>query len=135
LQFIITRTYFMANAYPRVASVIAVTYVVVALGSALLHFSSGGHAYTIRFNTTHLILWLEAILAIIIAYGLWQRYSWAWWLGIGAAAWQLFRLGSRIFKHFSLSHPPGAITLFIAALLIGFLVLLFQSKTRTSCNR
>jgi hypothetical protein len=119
----------------RIASVIALAYLAVVLGGTLVHFANTGDTYTLRVSLTQPATWLASIVAAVVAFGLWRRYRWAWWLGVGAAAFQLFRLGAWLAEHYSLSKLPGASAALVGLLLIVFLAMLLPSKVRASCNR
>jgi uncharacterized membrane protein (DUF2068 family) len=79
--------------------------------------------------------WIAGLTALLVAWGLWKHYRWAWWLGMGAASFQLYRVGSWIVDHFGLSRPPAFAPLLVAVLLLTFLVLALPSSVRTSCSR
>ena len=125
----------MTHTRLRVASVTAIAYLTVVLGGTLIHFARTGDAFTLRFSLTQPGTWIATFIAALVAWGLWKQYKWAWWLGVGAAGYQLFRVGSWIVGHFSVSRPPGFGPLLVTALLLAFLVLLFPSNVRASCNR
>jgi len=125
----------MATNRLRLASVTAATYLVVVLGGTLVRFANTGDAFTLRFSLTQPATWIAAFIAAIVAWGLWRHYKWAWWLGVAAAGYQLFRVLSWIVGHFSFSRPPGFGPLLVTVLLLAFLVLVFPSNVRASCNR
>ena len=119
----------------RAASLVAIAYVVVALGGTLVHFASSGDAYTLRVSLTQPATWIACLLAALVAWGLWQRFAWAWWLGVAAAVFQLFRLGTWLVAHFSISRPPGLGVALVVFLLLAFLILLLPARARASCSR
>jgi benzodiazapine receptor len=119
----------------RAASLVAVAYFALLVAGTLLHFAGGGEGVGLRVSFSQPVTWLTAVIAAVIAWGLWQRYAWAWWLGLAAAGFQLFRLGSWLIDHFSFSRPPGWRTLLVFGLLVAFLLLLLSPKARASCNR
>ncbi|BAL25649.1 hypothetical protein [Azoarcus sp. KH32C] len=119
----------------RLASATAVAYIVVVFGGTLVQFALGGGAFTLRFSLSQPAVWLAALLAGLVAWGLWRQYKWAWWLGMVAGGYQLFRVSAPMVERFSFSRPSAFGPLLVAGLLLVFLILLFPSKVRASCNR
>ncbi|MDE2427118.1 MAG: hypothetical protein KGM99_00215 [Burkholderiales bacterium] len=124
-------------ARPRIiiAALIAIVYVALVVGMSLIHFANTGNYLNLRLNIAQLSNWIIAIIGLLLAWGLWQRYAWAWWGGVAAAGFQLYRTVSWIVTHYSFSHLPGMHLLAITALLVAFLVLLLSPKAMASCNR
>ena len=119
----------------RLASATAVAYIVVVFGGTLVQFALSGGAFTLRFSLSQPAVWLAAVLAGLVAWGLWRQYKWAWWLGMAAGGYQLFRVSAPMVERFSFSRPPAFGPLLVAGLLLVFLILLFPSQVRASCNR
>jgi translocator protein len=80
-------------------------------------------------------LWMALLIAALVAVGLWRRYAWAWWLGIAAAGYQIFRIASAHVHMRGFGHVPGFATLIALALLVLVLVLLLPRTSRRGCNR
>jgi benzodiazapine receptor len=125
----------MTHTRIHLASLVAITYVAVVLGGTLIHFVNTGDAYTLRFSLTQPTTWVASIVGAVVAWGLWQHFAWAWWLGIGAAVVQLFRVGTWVVEHYSSSRSPSIGVSLVVALLLAFLALLLPSKVRASCSR
>lgn len=125
----------MAITRIHLAAATAVAYSVVVLGGTLVRFALTGDAFTLRFSFSQPATWIAGLVAVLVAWGLLKHYRWAWWLGMGAAAYQLYRVGSWIVDHFSFSRPPAFGPLLVGLLLLTFLVLAFPSHVRASCSR
>ncbi|WP_286164394.1 hypothetical protein [Azoarcus sp. DN11] len=119
----------------HLAAATAIAYSIVVLGGTLVRFALTGDVFTLRFSFSQPATWIAGLVAILVAWGLLKHFRWAWWLGMGAAAFQLYRVGSGIFDHFSFSRPPASAPLLVAGLMLTFLVLAFPSHVRTSCSR
>jgi hypothetical protein len=117
------------------ACLLAIAYLVILLSGSLVHIAGSGDGFMLRVNARYPLTWAAAIVAGIVAWGLWQRYSWAWWLGVAGALVQLFRLGRAHIMHASLAKPPSLYVLLLAGLLVVFLVLLFTAPARAACSR
>lgn len=125
----------MAITRIHLAAATAVAYSAVVLGGTLIRFALTGDAFTLRFSFSQPATWIAGLVAILVAWGLMKHFRWAWWLGMGAAAYQLYRVGSWIVEHSGFSRPPAFGPVLVAALLLSFLVLAFPSHVRTSCSR
>ncbi|MBI5784493.1 MAG: hypothetical protein HZA64_03460 [Rhodocyclales bacterium] len=124
----------MTPSHSKLASVVAAAYVVMVVGGMLLHFINTGELGTLKYS-----LMLPATLAAIlvggvVAFGLWHRFAWAWWLGLAAVGAQLVRFGSWFIDRLSVGGAPMA-SWVIAVLLLLFLVLLLSKATRQQCTR
>lgn len=119
----------------RLTALVAVVYVVLVLGASLLRVTLTGDFFSFRLNFVQPITWLVCILGLVIAWGVWRSYAWAWWLGLAAAGFQLYRFGSWLLANYSLSYLPGPNALLPLLLLLGFLVLLLLPGTRAACSR
>lgn len=124
----------MTPSHSKLASVVAAAYVLMVVGGMLLHFFNTGELGTLKYS-----LMLPATLAAIfvgglVAFGLWHRFAWAWWLGFAAVGIQLIRFGSWFVGRLSAGNAPLA-SWVIAVLLLAFLLLLLSKATRQQCTR
>lgn len=118
----------------QIAGAIAATYVLVVVGGMLLHYLTTGELGTLRYS-----LMLPATIAAIsigslVAWGLWNRFAWAWWLGLIAVVFQLYRFSGWFAARLSGGHAPVA-SWVIAGLLVAFLCVLLTREARRSCSR
>lgn len=119
----------------KLASCVAITYIFIVLGGIILHFLNTGGVYTLKFSLLLPSTWGATLLSGVVAWGLWDHFRWAWWLGIVAVLFQLIRMSFWLSQRFSLDDLPGFGTLLVFALLIIFLVLLILPATRALCKR
>lgn len=119
----------------RLAAVLALGYGVWVLAAGPMHVGGGGGAMTLRVSAGHWVGWLVGLLSLLLAWGLWFRQAWAWWLGIAAALIQGWRILSVHLARGGLARLPNATTLVVLAVLLAFVLLLFMPKARTACNR
>ncbi|MFT3960441.1 hypothetical protein [Propionivibrio sp.] len=124
----------MNPSHSKLASVVTAAYVLMVVGGMLLHFFNTGELGTLKYS-----LMLPATLAAIfvgglVAFGLWHRFAWAWWLGLAAVGIQLIRFGSWFISRLSVGNAPMA-SWVIALLLVAFLLLLLSKDTRQQCTR
>ncbi len=119
----------------QLASYIALSYILVVLGGIFLHFLSTGEAYTLKFSLMLPSTWVATLLSGVIAWGLWNRFRWAWWFGLAAALFQLVRMLSWLSQHFSPAKLPGFGVLLVLALVVMFLIVLVLPGTRAACAR
>lgn len=122
----------------KLASLIAVFYVLFFFGGIFVHFFISGEVYTLKYSLSLLRTWLAAIGGLLIAWGLWRHYRWSWWLGLVAVIYQLYGISPKIvkywpFENFSLSTAIGINVIFI--LFSIFLVLLILPSTRKVCSK
>lgn len=106
----------------------------LTVSGSLVHFAGSTESLMLRVNLRQPAVWLVAIIGTVVAWGLWQRYSWAWWLGLAAAGFQLFRLGQGLAGQ-GFSRLPGWHVLLMAGLLVAFVLLLLTSPVRAACSR
>lgn len=125
----------MDHGRAQLAACIALTYVFVVLGGIFLHYLNTGDAYTLKFSLMLPSTWVATIVSVVVAWGLWQRFRWAWWLGLAAALLQLVRMSSWLFHHFSATNPPGFGVFLVLGLVLAFFVTLVLPGTRTACAR
>lgn len=119
----------------RLAALLALAYGVWVLASGPVHLGGGSGAMTLRVSAGHWVGWLVGLLSLLIAWGLWARQAWSWWLGIVAALVQGWRLLAPSFSHGGAPRLPPVITLVVLAVLLAFVTLLFMPKARAACNR
>jgi uncharacterized membrane protein (DUF2068 family) len=123
-----------AHAQIRIASLTSAAYGALLASGVVYHFQRTGSLRALAHGLAQPTLWVALLLAAVITFGLWQRYAWAWWLGVAAACFQLFRIGDAWFDR-GLSRVPGTPTLIALALLLVLLVLLLPRRSRLGCNR
>jgi len=128
-RFVVARTRIVLAAF------VAVVYLAVTVGNAILHISGNGSHLSLNINFNQLANWLIAIVSIMVAIGLCGRYAWAWWLGLAAGGFQLFRLVRRVLAQNSMAYLPSTHVFLLFGLLLIFLLLLISPKAMASCNR
>jgi hypothetical protein len=119
----------------RLAALLALGYGVWILAGGPMHVGAGAGAMTLRVSAGHWVSWLVGVLSLLLAWGLWARQAWAWWLGLVAAMVQGWRVVSAHLAHRGVARMPDATTLVVMVVLLVFLVLLFMPKARAACNR
>jgi benzodiazapine receptor len=124
-----------ANTQLRLASVCAAAYGALAVSGVIHHFqrTASLRALVRGFASPDLLVVL--LVAGLVAWGLWQRYAWAWWLGLAAAGYQLFRIVSGYVQSPVFGHLPRPSVLVSFTLLLLIVVLLLQRKARSGANR
>ena len=125
----------MLNVRLYLALFVAIVYLVVVPGASLFRAALYGDTLTLRVSFGDPLLWLSTALILLIIFGVWKRYAWAWWLGVAAAGFQLVRMGMWVVQHYSLSRLPGEVTLLVLGLLVTFLVLMLSPGMRMACRR
>ena len=118
----------------RLASVGSAAYGALFVSGIVYHFQRTGSFRALAHSMSHPFVWVTLLVALVVAIGLWKRYWWAWWVGVAAAAYQMFRIGEAWYRH-GWSHVPGVPTLIAIALLVLILVLLLPRCVRLGCNR
>jgi benzodiazapine receptor len=124
-----------AHTQIRFASVAAATYGLVLVSGIVHHFQRTGSLRALVDSLSRPTVWIALLVAALVAFGLWKRYAWAWWLGVGAAAYQVFRITMAWGQGRGFGHLPGFATLLALALLLLLLVLLLPRKARLGCSR
>lgn len=114
------------------AALTAAVYGGLVISTVVLPFARSGHLGALARGLANPHVWIPFALACVVAWGLWKRYAWAWWLGLAAAGWQLFRILSALLPSLRV---PGSWTLLMLAVLLVFVALLFQRAVRVGCNR
>lgn len=125
----------MLNIRLYLALFVAIVYLVVAPGASLFGAALSGDSLIMRVSLGDPLSWLITVLIVLIVFGVWKRYAWAWWLGVAAAAVQLARMGMWVAQHYSLSRLPGEGTLLVLGLLVVFLALMLSPGMRLACRR
>lgn len=118
----------------QLASLIAAAYVLVVVGGMLLHYFTTGELGTLRYSLMLPATIGAIFLGSLVAWGLWNRFAWAWWLGLLAVSLQLYRFGGWFSARLNGGHAPLA-SWIIAGLLIAFLCVLLTKEARRSCSR
>lgn len=119
----------------RLAALCAVTYAALVLSGLIAHFQRTGSFRTLFHGIARPEVWVVVLVALLVTAGLWTRRAWAWWLGVAAAGYQLFRIVSAYVLGHRLGHVPAFAVLIALVLLVLFLVLVLQRKARLGCNR
>lgn len=124
-----------ANTPLRLASLCAAVYGALVVSGVVHHFQRTGSLRVLVRSLAQPQLWIVLLIAGLVAWGLWKRYAWAWWLGIAAAGYQLFRILWSYIHSPVFGHLPRASLLVSITLLLLILVLLLTRKARLGANR
>lgn len=124
-----------ANTQLRLASLCAVAYGAVIASGIIHRFQLTGSFRALAHSLSQPPVWIALLLAALVAWGLWKHYAWAWWLGVAAAGYQVFRIVSWYVMGRHFWRVPGFPTLLALGLLLTMLVLLFQRKARAGASR
>lgn len=119
----------------RLAALVAVAYALLLLSGGLVGVAGGSSRVSLSVSLTQPVTWLMALLSLLIAWALWTRYAWGWWLGLAAALFQLWRVISAVVARPGFPQLPASGTLLVLGLLLAFVILLFLPRARASCNR
>ncbi|MEJ8836901.1 hypothetical protein [Ramlibacter sp. AN1133] len=119
----------------RLAALCAIAYALLAVSGLVHHFQRTGSLRVLLRGLMQPQLWIVLLLALLVTIGLFGRQAWAWWLGVAAAAFGVFRIVSAYVQGGHLGHVPGAPTLVALVLLLLTLVLLAPRKARLAANR
>lgn len=119
----------------RMAAMVAFGYALWVLAGGPVRLGAGAQVVTLRLSAAQPVTWLVGLLTLVIAWGLWMRYAWAWWLGLVAALFQAWRLAWPLVAGAGAPRLPGTTTMLVLALLLVFVVLLFMPKARATCSR
>ncbi|AEG92017.1 hypothetical protein [Ramlibacter tataouinensis] len=119
----------------RLAALVAVAYALLLLSGGLIGVAGGGSRLSLSVSLAQPVTWLMALLSLLIAWALWSRYAWGWWLGLAAALFQLWRIVSAIIARPGYPQLPSPGTLLVLGLLVAFLILLFLPRARAACSR
>jgi hypothetical protein len=124
-----------ANLPLRLASVCSVAYAALIASGVVHHFQRTGNLRLLARGLMQPGLWLVLLVAGLVAWGLWKRFAWAWWLGVAAAGYQLFRIVASYVQSPVFGHVPRASLLVSFTLLAAILLLLFTRKARLGATR
>jgi hypothetical protein len=119
----------------RLAALCAFAYAVLAVSGLVHHFQRTGSLRVLLRGLMQAQLWIVLLVALLVTFGLFCRQAWAWWLGVAAAAFGVFRIVSAYVQGPGFGRVPGAWTLIALALLVLILVLLAPRKARLAANR
>ena len=119
----------------RLAALTAAAYGVLVVSGIVHHFQRTGSLRALAQGLAQPAMWITLLVAVLLTWGLWKRYAWAWWLGVAAGAFQCYRLVSGYVQGGSFGRMPGAWTLIAFTLVVLLLVLLLQRRARLAANR
>ena len=123
-----------AHTQIRLASLTSAAYGALLASGIVYHFQRTGSLRALAHALAEPTIWVALLLAAVVTFGLWKRYAWAWWLGVAAAGFQLFRILEAWYGR-GLSRIPGVPALIALGLLVLLLVLLLPRRSRLGCNR
>jgi uncharacterized membrane protein (DUF2068 family) len=123
-----------AHTQIRLASLTAAAYGALLASGIVYHFQRSGSFRALARALAEPTIWIALLLAALVTFGLWKRYAWAWWVGVAAACFQLFRIFEAWYGR-GLSRVPGTPALIALGLLVLLLVLLLPRRSRLGCNR
>jgi len=119
----------------RLAALCAAAYALLAVSGLVNHFQHTGSLRVLLRGLMQPQLWIVLLVAGLVVFGLLGRQAWAWWLGVAAAAFGVFRIVSAYVQGPGFGRVPGAWTLTALALLLLILVLLVPRRARLAANR
>jgi uncharacterized membrane protein (DUF2068 family) len=119
----------------RFAALCAFTYGLLAVSGLVHQFQRTGSLRALLRGLAQPQLWVVLVIALLLLVGLWRRQAWAWWLGVAAAAFGLFRIVSAYVQGPGFGRVPGAWTLIALGLLLAILLLLAPRRARLAANR
>jgi hypothetical protein len=119
----------------RLAALCAITYGLLAASGLVHQFQRTGSLRALVRGLMQPQLWIVLAIALLLLVGLWRRQAWAWWLGVAAAAFGLFRIIIAYVQGRNFGHVPGAWTLIALGLLLAILLLLAPRRARLAANR
>jgi hypothetical protein len=118
----------------QLVSAIAATYVLVVFGGMIIRYFKTGDWGTFQYSLMLPNTIGALFVGSLIALGLWNRFAWAWWLGLFAVIFQFYRLSGWLVPRLGNGFPPLS-TWIIGILLIAFLWTLLTKEVRRSCSR
>ncbi|NML48594.1 hypothetical protein HHL11_32930 [Ramlibacter sp. G-1-2-2] len=117
----------------RIAALCAFAYAALCIAGLVTHFQHTGNFGALLHGLLRPEVGLVFAIALLVGIGVWARYAWAWWVGLAAAVFQIYRI---TIGYWHAGRIPHAFAVLLAlALLIAFLVLVLQRKARLACNR
>ena len=119
----------------RLAALCAFAYALLAVSGVVQRFQRTGSLRGLVHGLIQPQLWIVLVIALLLLFGLFGRRAWAWWLGVAAALFGLFRIVSAYVQGGGFGRVPAAWTLIALALLIAMLLLLVPRKARLAANR
>ena len=119
----------------KIAATIATVYVIFFFGGIFVHYFTTGDAYTLKYSLMLPSVWIAAVLSLVIAWGLWQKFLWAWWLGLISVVFQLIAHVRHMRKFISLDLPLTFGILSVFVMLVSFLFFILLPKTKKQCTR
>ena len=119
----------------RLAACCAVAYGLLLVSGVVHHFQSTGSLRALVRSVSYPGFWIVLLVTVLVAYGLFRRCAWAWWLGLAAALYQLFRIASAYLQGPSAGRVPATPVLVSLVLLLVFVLLLLPRKARLAANR
>lgn len=123
-----------AHTQIRLASISSAAYGALFVSGIVYRFQRTGSFRALAHSLSQPFVWITLLVAMVVAFGLWKRYAWAWWVGVAAAAYQIFRIGEAWYHH-GFARVPGVPMLIAIVLLVVILVLLLPRRSRLGCNR
>ena len=115
----------------KVAAAISLMYVLHTLSTAIEATFTGIPFSVVWFALRQPQPLATTIVCLLLGFGLWRQYRWAWWLGISAAVVQL----GRIIELWAISPSVATDNLISQAFVISFLVIIALPSTRRLCVR
>src|SRR5262245_1667054 len=76
----------------RLAALCAATYALLAVSGVIHHFQRTGRLGVLVRGLMQPQLWVVLLIALLVMVGLFGRRAWAWWLGVAAAGYGVFRI-------------------------------------------
>jgi uncharacterized membrane protein (DUF2068 family) len=119
----------------RLASLSAAAYAALAVSGTVHHLQRSGSLPAFVHGLARPSLWLLLLVAVVVAWGLWNRQVWAWWLGVAAAGWEVYVILAGYAHSRTFGHLPRPATLLALGLLLFMLALLFQRKARAAASK
>ena len=115
----------------KIAAAISLVYVLHTLSAAIEAAFAGIPASVIWVVLKQPQPLGTTLVCLLLGFGLWRQYRWAWWLGAAAAVIQLGRIAE-----LWINAPPVATeNLFSQAIVVSFLIVIALPSTRRSCVR
>lgn len=119
----------------RLAAFCAVAYGLLLVSGIVHHFQRTGSLRALVRSLSYPGFWIVLLVVVLVMYGLFRRQAWAWWLGLAAALFQLFRIASAYLQGPAAGRMPSTPVLISLVLLLAFVLLLAPRKARLAANR